>query len=87
MSVPAAYALGGAAFGQLLVVSVVVAAADIAFKAAGGACLKALVPPEDLLVANARFESTTWTATVLGPPLGGAAIGLLGPVRPCSPTR
>ena len=36
--------------------------------------------PEDLLVANARFESTTWTTTVVGPPLGGAAIGLLGPV-------
>jgi Major Facilitator Superfamily len=61
-------------------VSVVVAAADIAFKAASGAYLKALVRPEHLLVANARFESTTWTATVLGPPLGGAAIGLLGPV-------
>ena len=26
------------------------------------------------------MESTTWTATVLGPPLGGAAIGLFGPV-------
>jgi hypothetical protein len=38
------------------------------------------VPPADLLVANGRFESTTWTATVLGPPLGGAAIGLFGPV-------
>jgi hypothetical protein len=36
--------------------------------------------PEDLLVANGRFESTTWTATALGPPLGGAAIGLFGPV-------
>jgi hypothetical protein len=42
--------------------------------------LKALVQPEDLLVANGRFESTTWTATVFGPPLGGAAIGLFGPV-------
>ena len=36
--------------------------------------------PEDLLVANARFESTTWTATALGPPLGGLAFGLFGPV-------
>ena len=80
MSIPAAFALGWLSFAQLLVVSVVVGAADIAFKAASGACLKALVPPEDLLVANGRFESTTWTATVLGPPLGGAAIGLLGPV-------
>ena len=70
----------GSRFAQLLVVSVVVAAADIAFKAASGAYLKALVRPEDLLVANGRFESTTWTATALGPPLGGAAIGLFGPV-------
>ncbi|MFC9246241.1 MFS transporter [Streptomyces sp. NPDC057136] len=80
MSVPAAFALGRLSFAQLLVVSVVVAAADIAFKAAGGAYLKTLVPPEDLLVANSRFESTTWTATMVGPPLGGAAIGLFGPV-------
>jgi MFS family permease len=38
------------------------------------------VRPEHLIVANARFESTTWTATALGPPLGGIAIGLFGPV-------
>jgi Major Facilitator Superfamily len=62
------------------VVSVIVAAADITFKAASGANLKALVRPEDLLVASGRFESTTWTATALGPPLGGAAFGLFGPV-------
>ena len=80
LSVPAAYALGLLTFVQLLLVSVVTAAAKIAFNAASGAHLKALVPPEDLLVASARFESTTWTTTVIGPPLGGAAIGLLGPV-------
>ncbi len=79
-SVPAAFALGWLSFAQLLVVSVIVAAAAITFNAASGAYLKALVRPEDLLVANGRFESTTWTATVLGPPLGGAAIGLFGPV-------
>ncbi|MGD3112843.1 MFS transporter [Streptomyces sp. YGL11-2] len=80
LSVPAAFALGRLSFVQLLVVSVVVAAADITFRAASGAYLKALVPPEDLLVANGRFESTMWTASVVGPPLGGAAIGLFGPV-------
>jgi MFS family permease len=80
MTVPAAFALGRLSFAQLLVVSVIVGAADITFQAAGGACLKALVRPEDLLVANGRFESTAWTATALGPPLGGAAIGLFGPV-------
>ncbi|MFS1302757.1 MFS transporter [Streptosporangium longisporum] len=80
MSVPVAFALGRLGFVQLLVVSVVVAAARITFNAAGGAYLKELVPPRDLLVANSRFESTTWTAIMVGPPLGGAAIGVLGPV-------
>ncbi|HET6209376.1 MAG TPA: MFS transporter, partial [Jatrophihabitans sp.] len=64
----------------LLAVSVLVGAADITFTAASGACLKGLVRPADLLVANSRLESTNWTAVMLGPPLGGAAIGLLGPV-------
>ena len=80
MSIPAGFALGWLSFAQLLVVSVIVAAADITFKAASGANLKALVPPGDLLVASGRFESTTWTATALGPPLGGAAFGLFGPM-------
>jgi MFS family permease len=80
MSIPAAFLLGWLGFVQLLVVSVIVAAADIAFRTASGATVMALVRPEDLLVANGRFESTTWTAIALGPPLGGLAIGLLGPV-------
>ena len=80
MTLPVAYALGRLSFAQLLVVSVVVAAAKIAFNAASGANLKALVKPEDVLVANSRFESTNWTTLVVGPPLGGAAVGLLGPV-------
>ncbi|MGI5206751.1 MFS transporter [Spirillospora sp. CA-108201] len=80
LSLPAAFVLGGLGFAQLLVVSVVVAAADIAFTAASGACLRALVRPDDLLAANGRLESTAWTATMLGPPLGGAAIGLFGPL-------
>ncbi|MEU6737069.1 MFS transporter [Streptomyces physcomitrii] len=79
-SVPVAYALGWLGLAQLLVVSTVVAAARIAFTAAGGAYLKSLVRPEDLLVANSRFESTNWSSLAVGPPLGGAAIGLFGPV-------
>ncbi|MDI5973267.1 MFS transporter [Streptomyces sp. SL13] len=79
-TIPVAYALGWLGFVQLLVVSAVVAAAKIAFNAASGAYLKALVRPDDLLVANARFESTNWSSIAVGPPLGGAAIGLFGPV-------
>ncbi|PRY37373.1 putative MFS family arabinose efflux permease [Umezawaea tangerina] len=80
VTVPLAHWLGWLGFGQLLVVSIVVGTADIAFQAASGAYLKSVVSGEDLLVANGRFESTAWTATALGPPLGGAAIGLFGPV-------
>jgi hypothetical protein len=80
LTIPIAYAFGQLNFVQLLIVSAVVAASKIAFNAASGAYLKALVRPEDLLVANARFESTNWSSIAVGPPLGGAAIGLFGPV-------
>ncbi|MFE0517961.1 MFS transporter [Streptomyces sp. NPDC058954] len=80
LTVPAAYALDTLTFVQLLVVAVVVGAADIGFTAASGAFVKSLLPPEDLLAANAQFEATQWTATILGPPLGGAAMGVFGPV-------
>lgn len=80
MTIPVAYALGRLSFAQLLAVSAVVAAAKIAFRAASGAYLKVLLQPADLLVASARFESATWSSIAVGPPLGGAAIGLFGPV-------
>ncbi len=79
-SVPLAYALGRLTFAHLLAVAVVTAAAKIAFNAASGAFLKTLLPREQLLAANARFEATNWSAIALAPPLGGAAIGLFGAV-------
>ncbi|WP_344641248.1 MFS transporter [Kitasatospora cystarginea] len=79
-TIPIAYALGWLGFIQLLVISAVVTAAKIAFNAASGAYLKALVRPDDLLVANTRFESTNWSSIAVGPPLGAAAISLFGPV-------
>ncbi len=78
ITIPIAYLLGWLTFLQLLLVTIVVAGAKIAFQAASGAHLKALVEPDDLLTANARFESTTWSSLVVGPPLGGAAIGFFG---------
>lgn len=77
-SVPAAHFFGVLTLTQLLVVVSVVAAADITFQAAAGAFLKGLATPRELMIVNARFESTTWTATMIGPPLGGAMIGSLG---------
>ncbi|QWF81617.1 MFS transporter [Amycolatopsis sp. CA-230715] len=79
-SVPLAYWLGVLSFVQLLMVSLVTASAKIAFTAASGAYLKTIVPETGLLAATSRFEATTWSATIIGPPLGGAAIGFFGPV-------
>ncbi|MDT7782346.1 MAG: hypothetical protein QOF58_765 [Pseudonocardiales bacterium] len=79
-SLPVAYFVGVLSYGQLLVVAVVCGAANIAFGAASGAYLKHLVPQEQLLAANGRFEATSWAATAVGPPVGGALIGVLGPV-------
>ncbi|MFI6264989.1 MFS transporter [Micromonospora sp. NPDC051006] len=80
LSIPIAFGLGLLSYPHLLIVSVLSAAANIAFSAASGAFLKSIVRPDLLLVANGRFESTTWTATAVGPTLGGGAISLLGPV-------
>jgi MFS family permease len=79
-SVPAAYLFGLLSYGQLLVVSIVSGTAGIVFTAASGAYLKHLVRRDDLLAANARFEGTAWVAIAAGPPLGGALIGVFGPV-------
>lgn len=79
-SVPVAYFRGSLSFGHLLAVSVVSGTASIAFTAASGAYLKHLVDGDRLLVANGRFEGTSWVATAAGPPLGGALVGVLGPV-------
>jgi MFS family permease len=79
-SIPAAFALGRLSYVQLLVVAVVIGAGRIVYRAASGAYLKAIVPPDGLVVANGRLESVTWTSLLIGPPLGGMAISLLGPV-------
>jgi MFS family permease len=80
ISIPITFSLGWLTYNQLLMASIVGAAADIAFRTASGAYLKAIVQPDKLLVANGRFESTLWTATAIGPPLGALALGLFGPV-------
>lgn len=78
VTVPVAVAAGVLSIAQLVIVAVIVGAADIAFRAASGAFLKSIVAREQLVAASSRFEATQWTATMVGPPLGGAAIGALG---------
>jgi MFS family permease len=77
-SVPVAAVAGVLTYTQLCLVAVVQTAGAIAFTAASGAHLKALVPPALRAEANGRFESTVWTAISVGPPIGGALISWFG---------
>lgn len=67
-SVPVAAVFGVLSYGQLCLVGVIQTTCNIAFGAASGAHLKALVSPDERLAANSRFETTFWTATSTGPP-------------------
>ncbi|MFH9174979.1 MFS transporter [Streptomyces albogriseolus] len=77
-SIPVAMAFGRLTFIQLCVVGVLQTATSVAFDAASGAHLKALVLPEHRLRANSLFETTNWISVSAGPPVGGLLIGALG---------
>ncbi|MGY4767771.1 MFS transporter [Kribbella sp. CWNU-51] len=77
-SVPVAAVFDALTYLQLCVVGAVQAAAMIAFQAASGAHLKALVPAEGRLEANSRFEQTNWITLSVGPAIGGALVSLVG---------
>ncbi|MEU9270819.1 MFS transporter [Streptomyces sp. NPDC048251] len=79
VSVPVAAAFGVLTFAQLCVVGILQTAASVAFDAASGAHLKALVLPEHRLRANSLFETTNWISVSAGPPVGGLLVGVLGP--------
>jgi len=77
-SLPAAAVLDRLTYTQLCLVAVAQAVGGIVFNAASGAHLKALVPAAGRGDANARLEATFWTASSVGPPLGGVLISWLG---------
>ncbi|WP_414079838.1 MFS transporter [Streptomyces sp. CL7] len=62
----------------MCVVGVLQTATSVAFDAASGAHLKALVLPEHRLCANSLCEMTNWISVSAGPPVGGLLIGALG---------
>ncbi|TNM51712.1 MFS transporter, partial [Streptomyces sp. NP160] len=65
-SIPIAMAFHGLTFTHLCAVGVLQTAASVAFDAASGAHLKALVLPEDRLRANSLFETTSWVTVSAG---------------------
>lgn len=79
VSVPVTAAFGGLTFVHLCLVGILQTAASVAFDAASGAHLKALVPAEQRLRANSLFETTSWISVSAGPPVGGLLVAVLGP--------
>ncbi|GLY99813.1 MFS transporter [Actinoplanes sp. NBRC 103695] len=79
-SVPAAAWLGILDYALLCAVAVVQTAATIVSNAASNPYLKTLVPAPDRARVNGRLESTTWTASALGPPVGGLLVSATSPV-------
>jgi MFS family permease len=79
-TVPVAYVAGVLTVAHLVLVTVVVAVADIVFTSASGAFLAGLVPREQLDVVTGRFETAMWISSAVGPPLGGVLVGVVGPV-------
>ncbi|WP_405159615.1 MFS transporter [Nocardia sp. NBC_01499] len=77
-TVPAAMMFGVLSYGQLCVVATAQVLGTMVFNAASGAHLKALVPGSMLTTANSRFDTTFWTVSGLGAPVGGILIGVFG---------
>lgn len=77
-SVPIAAVAGVLTFGHLLAVAAVQTAASMVFTAASSAHLKQLVPPPLRAESVSRLETTFWTASFAGPPLGGLLLSMLG---------
>ncbi|MEW2506142.1 MFS transporter [Amycolatopsis sp. NPDC047767] len=78
-SVPAAIGFGVVSLAQLYVVGVVQTVALVAFTAASGAHLRALVTVRQRAEAASRFEAASWTVNSAGPPVGGVLVSLTGP--------
>jgi hypothetical protein len=78
VSVPVAAWLGKLTFGQLCVVAAAQTVGTIASSAASTAYLKHLVPSGRLAVVNSRWETTMWTASTAGPPVGGLLVSTVG---------
>ncbi|MER7606355.1 MFS transporter [Nocardioides sp. NPDC127503] len=79
LSIPAAGVFDMLTYAHLCVVGVLAATCELAFTAASGAHLKALVSPEARLAATSRLETTFWTTFTAGPPVGGALVSAFGP--------
>ena len=78
MTIPIAAWLGGFSLAQLLVVVFVVMSCSLVFDCAHLAYTPTLIEKRWLLDANAKQESTAAASEIVGPPIGGLLVQLLG---------
>ncbi|MBF6345111.1 MFS transporter [Nocardia cyriacigeorgica] len=77
-SVPVAAWLGVLTYAHVCAVVTIQTVCAIVYNAANGAYVKSLVPQQQRINANSRFETTFWIASTLGAPVGGALIAIFG---------
>ena len=77
-AVPALWAIGVLQIWVLVVLLLAFGAFSVFGFAATQSLLPRLVPPGELVTANARLDQTDAAAQTLGPVLGGALVGVLG---------
>ncbi|GIG60596.1 MFS transporter [Longispora fulva] len=78
-SVPLAAAFGALTFAHLCLIAIIQTTCAIAANSSAFAYVKQAVPVELRTLANSRTDTVAWTTQTLGPPAGGALIGLIGP--------
>jgi MFS family permease len=77
-SIPIAYAADTLRIWQLILVAAFAAAANVFFTSAATTYLPEILPPADFTEANARLELSSSSSLLVGPPLAGAMIAVVG---------
>ena len=78
MTIPIAWFLGALTIPQLYVVGFITGILTVFFDVADQSFLPGILEPEDLVDGNAKLQVSASAAQIVGQPLGGAAVGLLG---------
>ena len=77
-SIPIAWELGGLTIWQLYLVGFINGTLTVFFDVADQSFLPAILESDDLIEGNSRLQVSASAAQVLGQPLGGGVVGLLG---------
>jgi predicted MFS family arabinose efflux permease len=77
-SIPASFFLGILSLYQLFIVTLVMSVTVVFFNVAYTAYLPTLIAREDLVEGNSKLETSSSAAAVVGPPIAGGLIQILG---------